>query len=194
MTVQISEKTLWMDESFNKLSRSQGKMNTLEDRNHSQNWCLRKLLEKVNGTQAKTTQARHSCWDSALGTVAEIHNVWVFPAENKLRDRSIRVRYTKKITHIMNARRGRLAMGRQQLWQAEWQPGGRRKCSRSYGRQPALIPVVRYNSRLMFITLPKAIIYTLDVAVENHPFHLPIYSYSYLFIFLSIYNNPDGLF
>ena len=56
---------------------------------------------------------------------------------------------------------------------------------------PALIPVVRYNSRLMFITLPKAIIYTLDVAVENQPFHLPIYSYSYL---LFIYNNPDGLF
>ena len=66
-------------------------------------------------------------------------------------------------------------------WQAVWQRGGRRKCSRSYGRQPALIPVVRYNSRLMFITLPKAIIYTLDVAVENQPFHLPIYSYSYLF-------------
>ena len=34
---------------------------------------LRKLLEKVNYAQAQTTQARHSCWDSALGTVAERH-------------------------------------------------------------------------------------------------------------------------
>ena len=32
-------------------------------------------------------------------------------------------------------------------WQAVWQPGGRRKCSRSYGRQPALIPLVGNNSR-----------------------------------------------
>ena len=42
----------------------------------------------------------------------------------------------------------------------------------------------------MFITLPKAIIYTLDVAVENQPFHLPIYSYSYLFTIIPMdYSN-----
>ena len=41
---------------------------------------------------------------------------------------------------------------------------GRRaqKCSRSYGRQPALIPVVRYNSRFNILFTTETLIYRLQ--------------------------------
>ena len=86
----------------------------------------------------------------------------------------------------MNARRGRLA-GSLAARRAQ-------KCSRSYGRQPALIPVVRYNSRLTVYSNAKAYTYTNLLAVG---FHLPLSWFSFLSIhipILFIYNNPDGLF
>ena len=95
------------------------------------------------------------------------------------------------VTHTMHA-------GRRD-WQAalKEQTGrqnARQKCSRlakgrSYGS--ALIPVVRYNSRLIDYSNANAYIYTFHEAVDYQPFCLPIYSYSYyLFtIILMDYSN-----
>ena len=79
-------------------------------------------------------------------------------------------------------------------WQAVWQPGGRRKCSRSYGRQPALIPLVGITPDSIIYSNAKAHTYTNLLAVG---FHLPLSWFSFLSIhipILFIYNNPDGLF
>ena len=81
-------------------------------------------------------------------------------------------------------------------WQTDgavWQWNGRngQKCSRSYGRLPALIPVVRYNSRLIVYSNANDCIYTFHEAVDYQPLRLPSYSYSYyLFtIILTDYSN-----
>ena len=63
---------------------------------------------------------------------------------------------------------------------------GRRaqKCSRSYGRQPALIPVVRYNSRFIVYSNAKAYTYTNILAVG---FHLPLSRFGFLSIHIPIF-------
>ena len=77
-----------------------------------------------------------------------------------------------------NARDGQTGK-RQELRQELWQAGSQ-----------ALIPLVGNNSRFILFPYQSKYLY-ITMAVENQPFHLPIYSYSYL---LFIYNNPDGLF
>ena len=60
-------------------------------------------------------------------------------------------------------------------WQAVWQPGGRRNAAGVMADNLLWYQLLGITPDWLFITLPKAIIYTLDVAVENQPFHLPIY-------------------
>ena len=76
------------------------------------------------------------------------------------------------------------------VWQASRMPGMGRNAAGVMADSPALIPLVGNNSRLILFPYQSKYLY-ITMAVENQPFHLPIYSYSYL---LFIYNNPDGLF
>ena len=66
---------------------------------------------------------------------------------------------------------------------ADWQPGGRRNAAGVMADNLLWYQLLGITPDWLFITLPKAIIYTLDVEVENNLFtflsiHIPIY---YLF-------------
>ena len=117
-----------------------------------------------------------------------------FPLQN----RSTRIKHTNEctqagrgVTHTLHATRladwwSSLAMD----WQAECQ--GRNAAD---WQKAGVMAALWYH--LLVIT-PDSILFPyqskylyITMAVENQPFHLPIYSYSYL---LFIYNNPDWLF
>ena len=119
----------------------------------------------------------------------------------------IRVSYTQsqytKLSRegiVMHAMHERLAGSSERAdWRAEWQRSdntGRMagmQCSQELwqANSQALIPLVGNNSLFNLLHSQMHIFIHYNEVVENQPFHLPIYSYSYL---LFIYNNHDGLF